>query len=98
MLLCRSVFSDQPKTHACLRVRQALSVSLRGEGEGACDISIYVCMCMCVCVERQGQQGGSWRAAKWRLHGQLRDWPLSGHPSASMMHLKTVLHRLLQAR
>lgn len=72
MLLCRSVFSDQPKTHACLRVRQALSVSSRGEGEGACDILIYVCMCMCVCVERQGEQGGSWRAAKWRLHGQLR--------------------------
>lgn len=34
MLLCRSMFSDQPKTHACLRVRGALSVSVQGGGGG----------------------------------------------------------------
>ncbi len=39
------MFSDQRKTHACLRVREALSV--RGEGEGACDNCMYVCVCMC---------------------------------------------------
>lgn len=44
MLLCRSVFSDQPKTHACLRMREALSVSVCGEEEGACD------NCACVCL------------------------------------------------
>lgn len=42
--LCRSMFSDQPKTHACLRVSEALSVSVRGEGEGACDSCMYVCV------------------------------------------------------
>lgn len=55
MLLCRSVFSDRPKTHACLRVREALSVSR--EGEGACDNYVCLCACVCVCLERQGQRG-----------------------------------------
>lgn len=77
MLLCRSVFSDQPKTHACLHVREARSVSACREGEGACANCMYVC-------EGKGSRGEegrwSWRAARWRLQGQLRDRPLSGHP------------------
>ena len=45
---------------------------------------ITVCMFECVCVCRQaraarGVRGGG-GVARWRLQGQLRDWPLSGHP------------------
>lgn len=64
MLLCRSPFSDQAKTHACLCVREALSMSVRGEG--ASDNCIY--MFVCVCVRRKARTvRGAWRAARWRL-------------------------------
>lgn len=46
--LCRSVFSDQPKTHACLRAREHW-LSVYGGGGGSC---------VCVCVRRQRQYGG----------------------------------------
>lgn len=77
--LCRSVFSDQPKTHACLRVRGVLSVCVcvraHRQGEGDFDHCMYVCMCGCV-----GGRVGCWGAARWSLHGQLRGQPLSGYP------------------
>lgn len=50
MPLCRSKFSDQPKTRACLYVREALSVSV-GRGRG---LVITVCMCR----EARAVQGG----------------------------------------
>lgn len=48
-------FQISLRLHACLRVREALSVSVRREGEG---LVITVCMFVCVCVDRQGQQVG----------------------------------------
>ena len=57
MLLCRSVFSDQPKTHTCLRVREALSVSVHTEGEGACDDCMYGCVCRLARAVRGGLGG-----------------------------------------
>lgn len=46
-------FQISLRLHACLRVREALSVSVRGEGEG-----LVMTVCMFVCVDRQGQQVG----------------------------------------
>lgn len=60
MRLCRSMFSDQRKTHACLRVWEALSVSVCGEGEGACDNCMYVCVCMCREARAVRRVGGGW--------------------------------------
>lgn len=50
-------------------------------------ITVRVCVCVrlseyvCLCVERlEGGAKRVWRAARWRLQGQLRDQPLSGNP------------------
>lgn len=77
-------FSDQPKTRACLRVREALSVSVRGEGEGACDNCMYVCVYGGKGKGGEGGGGGGSGLARWRSQGQMRGWPLSGHRQMSL--------------
>lgn len=46
-------FQISLRLHACLCVREAPSVSVRGEGEG-----LVITVCMFVCGGRQGQQVG----------------------------------------
>lgn len=74
MLLCRSMFSDQPKT-SCLFTCER-STECECAWGGACS------NCMHVCVWRQARAASGVRGvlARWRLQGQLRDWPLSGQP------------------
>lgn len=65
MLLCRSMFSDQPKTHACLRVREKHWVWVCvGRGRG---LVITVCMFVCVCVCRRARAARGVRGGRGML-------------------------------